>query len=96
MLEMLKKGIYTGLGMISLTKDRVEEAVKKLAEESKLSEEEGRKLVDEILSQSEKEKAKIEKKIDDMIKVALEKLDIPRRKDLEALEKKISKLEKKG
>lgn len=95
MLDILKKGVFTGLGMISLTKDKVESLAKKLAEESKLSEEEGRKLVNEILSQSEEEKKKIEAKVEEIVASTLKKLDIPSREKMENLTKRIEELERK-
>jgi polyhydroxyalkanoate synthesis regulator phasin len=46
MMDLLKRGILTGIGIASLTKDKIEELAEKIIEESKLSEEEGRKLVE--------------------------------------------------
>jgi polyhydroxyalkanoate synthesis regulator phasin len=44
MLDLLKKTILTGIGIASMTKDKVEELAKKIVKETKLSEEEGKKL----------------------------------------------------
>ena len=52
MLDLVKRGILMGIGISSLTKDKIEELAEKIIEESKLSEEEGRKLVEDLLKQS--------------------------------------------
>ncbi|TYB31674.1 MAG: hypothetical protein FXF47_03500 [Candidatus Mcinerneyibacterium aminivorans] len=95
MKDFLKKTILTGIGIASLTGEKIKEIGKKIAEESKMSEEEGEKFVDEILKQSEKTKKNIEKKVDEYVKKSLDKLDIPNQDKVEKLEKRINKLEKK-
>ena len=93
MFDLLKKTILTGIGIASMTKDKVEELGKKISEESKLTAEEGRKLVNDLLKQSEKARENLETQVQKFVKTALEKLDIPTREDLNRLEKRIKKLE---
>ena len=93
MFDLLKKTILTGIGIASLTKDKIEELGKKISEESKLSAEEGKKLVNDLLKQSEKARMDLETQVQKLVKIALEKLDIPTRDDLNRLEKRIIKLE---
>ncbi len=93
MFDLLKKTILTGIGIASLTKDKIEELGKKISEESKLSAEEGKKLVNDLLKQSEKAREDLENQVQKLVKIALEKLDIPTREDLNRLEKRIIKLE---
>ena len=93
MFDLLKKTILTGIGIASMTKDKIEELGKKISEESKLSAEEGKRLVQDLLKQSEKAKNNLETEVQKFVKIALEKLDIPTRDDLNRLEKRIKKLE---
>ena len=93
MFDLLKKTILTGIGIASMTKDKIEELGKKISEESKLSAEEGKRLVQDLLKQSEKAKNNLEAQVQKLVKNALEKLDIPTRDDLNRLEKRIKKLE---
>ncbi|MCK4357095.1 phasin family protein [Candidatus Bipolaricaulota bacterium] len=65
----------------------------KIIEESKLSEEEGRKLVEDLLKQSEEARKNLEEEVKKTVADALKKLDIPSREDLENLNTRIEKLE---
>jgi|LGVF01.1.fsa_nt_gb polyhydroxyalkanoate synthesis regulator phasin len=93
MFDLLKKTMLTGIGIASMTKDKIEELGKKISAESKLTEEEGKKMVNDLLKQSEKAREDLEAQIQKLVKKSLEKLDIPIREDLNRLEKRIKKLE---
>lgn len=53
MVDLIKKAIYTGVGLAVLTKEKAEELVKDLSEQAKLSEQEGKELFDGLLKHSE-------------------------------------------
>ena len=53
MVDLIKKAFYTGLGLAVLTKEKAEELVKDFAEQAKLSEHEGKELVDSMMKQSD-------------------------------------------
>lgn len=93
MFDLLKKTILTGIGIASMTKDKIEKLGKKISEESKLSAEEGKKFVNDLLKQSEKAKENFEAQVQKLVKNALQKLDLPTREDLNRLQKRIKKLE---
>ena len=93
MFDLLKKTILTGIGIASMTKDKIEELGKKISKESKLTEEEGKKMVNDLLKQSEKAREDLENQVQKLVQKALEKLDIPTREDFNRLEKKVKKLE---
>jgi polyhydroxyalkanoate synthesis regulator phasin len=95
MLDALKKTLYAGIGLAFLTRDKIEEMAKKMAEEAKLSEGEGKKLFEEFLRKSEEARATMEKMVTGAVATALEKLDIPRRGDIKALEARVAALEAK-
>jgi len=93
MLDLAKRGVLTGIGLASLTKDKIEELAENIIEESKLSEEEGRKLVDDLLKQSEEARKNLEEEVKKTVGDALKRLDIPSRKDFEDLNARVEKLE---
>ena len=93
MLDLLKKTLLTGIGIAALTKEKVEEVAKKIAKESKLSEKEGKKLVKDLLEKSDEARKNLEKQVDELVKNALKKLNIPTQENLQKLENKIRKLE---
>ena len=93
MIDLLKKGILTGIGIGLITKDKIEDYVKKAAKEAELTEEESRKLADELLKHSEETKQQIEKKINDEVKKVVDKLGVATHEDLKEIQKQLDKLQ---
>ena len=93
MFDLLKKATLMGIGITSMTKDKIEELAKEIVEEGKLSEEEGKKLVEDLLKQSDEARKDLESRVEKLVKSALEKLDIPSYAEVEKLEVRIKKLE---
>ena len=96
LFESLKKTLYAGVGLAFLTRDKIEEMGKRMAEEAKLSEADGKKFIDEILKKSEDAKNALEKAVNAAVSAAMEKLDIPRNGDLKALEARVKALENRN
>ena len=48
MLEEIKKGLMASFGTIFITKEKIEEATKKMVEQAKISKEDAQKLADEL------------------------------------------------
>jgi polyhydroxyalkanoate synthesis regulator phasin len=92
MLDLLKKGILTGIGLGVMTKDKIEEVVKKTIQEAKLSEEEGKKLLTSLLEQSDEYRTNLETKINEQVNKVIDKLDFPSKKEFEALKKELEEL----
>ncbi|MCD6599378.1 MAG: hypothetical protein J7L19_02240 [Dehalococcoidia bacterium] len=93
MLDITKKAILLGIGLASMAGDKVEELGRKIAEEEKLSKEEGRKLVEDLLKQSDEVAENLKDQVEKLVENTLEKLNSPSSKDLQKLEKRIKKLE---
>jgi len=66
---------------------------KKLAEEAKLGETEGKKFIDEILKKSEEAKSSLQRAVDAGASAALERMNVARDRDLKALEARVKALE---
>lgn len=86
MLQLLKKSAFVSLGLAAMSAGSIKRIGKKIAQEGKLSEAEGKKLVDDLLDQSEKSREEINTKIKKLVKESLEEMDLVTRKDLEGLE----------
>lgn len=93
MFDLLKKGVLTGVGIGMMTKEKISEFAKKLAEEAKLSEEEGSKFVEDILIESEKRKKYLEDSINKQVQNVLERLNVPTRDELDKIKKRIDVLQ---
>ena len=59
--DLFKKFINTGVGFLSQGNKRVQTALDKLVKESKISEQEGKKIMDDLLKSSETKRADLEK-----------------------------------
>ncbi len=94
MSEMFKKMGLFGIGVVSLTQEKIEEFSQEMIKKGDMSKEEGKKFVKEVLSEKEKHLKDIEKKINETVKENIKKSGIVMKSDIAALERKIEKLEK--
>ncbi len=94
MSELIRKMGLFGIGVISLTQEKAEEFTQEMIKKGEISREEGKKFVKEVLSEQEKQLKDLEEKINNKVKESMEKSGVVMKSDLEALERKIDKLEK--
>lgn len=94
MSEKFRKMGLFGIGVVSLTQEKIEEFSHEMIKKGEMSKEEGKKFVKEVLSEKEKQLKDIEKKINEKVKENLKKSGIVMKGDIAALERKIEKLEK--
>jgi len=78
-----------------MTKDKIREFVKKMAEKAKLSEEEAHELADELLKQSEETKQKFEEKMDERIKKYIGGLGLATKDDVKKIREELQELKGK-
>ncbi len=95
MSDFLKKVILTTLGTVSLTKKKTEALVKDLVKHGDLTQTEGKKLINDLTKNVEKERDAIEKNTEKIIRNILKKTEIPTRKEIADLKNKIEQLNKK-
>jgi polyhydroxyalkanoate synthesis regulator phasin len=94
MFDFIKKAIFIGAGLASLTAEKIEEAVKEIVNKGDLTEKQGKELVQELKEKSAKARKELGERIDKMISDTLQKLNIPTRKEVEELKARIEQLEK--
>ena len=93
MFDLIKRTMLTGVGLAAMTKDKIEELAKEFAEKGKLTEKEGKELVDDLLQKSEKAKKDLEKDIEKVVKNTMKKMNIASGEELSNLTKRVKKLE---
>ncbi len=93
--DLLKKILYQGVGMAAGAKERVEKAVKELIGEKKITNDEGKKIVDEFSSNLDNKAKDLETKIRSAINEALLKVRPATKSEVEELKKRIEDLEKR-
>ena len=90
--EFIKKTMMTGIGMALKTQAEFEEMTKSFIDKSRMSEEEGRKFIDEMLDKYKESKQNMEKQIETAVKKIIEKTDLASNKDLKSLKDEVEKL----
>lgn len=92
MLDLMKKAIFTGLGLAFMTKEKIEEFSKELVEKGRLSETEGKEFIDELQKKSDEARKKLEEQIENAVNNTLKKMNIATRDDISRIEKQLAKL----
>ena len=92
MIDLVKKAMFTGIGVMSLTKEKIEALAADFVEKGKLSEHEGKKLVEEMMERSEESKDELKKQIEQVVQATLGKMDIASKSDMEELKQELAAL----
>ena len=94
MFELIKRSIFIGAGLASMTAEKIEEAVSEIVKKGEISEKQGRELVQDLLEKGSKVRKELAERIDRVIQEKLQKLNIPTRREIEELKTRIEQLEK--
>ena len=92
MTSILEKGVYLGLGILSMTRERAEEIIDDLVEKGKVSKDESAKAVRDLMDRVENEKRSLEKKISNMVEDTVKRMHLATQHDIDALNKKLDKI----
>ena len=92
--KAFKKFVYTGVGLLSTSADKLKGAVENLVSDDKISKDEGERIVDDFFNETETRKEEYETKIKAIVKKLTEKLKIAKNEEVEALTKRSQELEK--
>ena len=96
MLDLIKKTLFTGVGLAAMTADKIEELARELVQKGELSEKDGRELVDDLLKRSEEARKEWEKRIKGLVQEIIEKANLATQEEVENLAARIERLEKEG
>ncbi len=94
MIDLVKKTLLTGVGVAALTKEKIEEVARDFVEKGKLSEQEGKALVDDLMARSDESRKELQKQIEEKVVQLLDKMDLAKKSDLEALKGEVEELRK--
>ncbi len=92
MIDLIKKALLTGVGIASLTKDKVDELAKELIDKGKISEQEGEKLVQDLFDQAEESRETLKSQTESLVKNIIAKMHLARVEDIELLKSEIEQL----
>ena len=94
MFELLKKSVLTGIGLALKTREEAEDLVREIINQGELSEQEGRKFLEDLLQRYDESRMKLEDKIEKSVREFLKKADVVTGDELKALKKEIRDLKK--
>jgi polyhydroxyalkanoate synthesis regulator phasin len=95
MVDLLKQAFLVGVGLAAMTRDRVEQYARELADNAKLSADKGQEFVKEVMGRAEKARSDMEARVQAAVNDALHKTDLATRDDLARLVARVDALEKK-
>jgi polyhydroxyalkanoate synthesis regulator phasin len=94
MLEIVKKAMMTGIGMALLAKDEMEDLAREVVEKGKMTEQDGKKFINELQKRYEDVQGKLEERVETTVRDILKKMDVVTGEDLKAIKKEIRELKK--
>ncbi len=92
MIDLVKKAVLTGIGVASLTKDKIEDLANEMVVKGKMTEQEGSKLVQEMLSRAEESRQTVKTQTESLVQSTIAKMQLARIEDIELLQAEILKL----
>jgi len=92
MKETLKNMFYIGAGAAFLTKEKLEELKTDFVEKGKVTQEEGKQLLEEMFKKSEEAKNQLEQKIQDTVTDQLKKKNVATGDDIAELKNQVDEL----
>ena len=93
MIDQIKRMMLTGVGLAVMTKDKVEELGRDLAEQAKLGESEGREFVANLMKQSESARGEFETRVNALVKKAVDRLNLAHKEEVTKLQARVDALE---
>ncbi len=90
---LFKKFVYTGVGLVSLTKEKMQKVVNELIDEDKISAKEGKKLVEDFFKNTETKKSELEVQLKSVVEKVVKKFSYATSSEVEELTNRIKVLE---
>ena len=92
MIELIKKAVLTGVGVASLTKEKVEELSREIVIKGKMSEEEGEKFINEMVARAQQSKQALKDQTAMLIEKTLSTMQFAKSSEIEELRQEIDRL----
>ncbi len=92
--DFIQRMLQTGVGLASAAAERLEDTVKDLIKDGKLSTDEGKRIVSDFMNDTKEQRSFMNSKVASVREQVKEKLDLPTSKEVKKLKKRIKKLEK--
>ena len=94
MSETLRKLGLIGIGVLAITEEKIRQTVDELIEKGEMNREEGKSLVQELLTEKKKQMQELGDTISNSVQNSIDRSKIATKDDIARLEDKIAELEK--
>ncbi len=94
LFDVVEQAMFTGVGLALKTKDEVRKLAKDFAKKAELSEEEGKKFIDDYLKRYDKSREKLEEKVEKTVREVVGRTGLVTKDELEEIKTEIKKLKK--
>jgi polyhydroxyalkanoate synthesis regulator phasin len=93
--ELLKKLLYTGVGLVAITAEKLQTVVNDLVKEEKITTEEGKKLVEDFVKNTESKKDELETQLKQFVEKSVKSFSFATTQQVEDLTARLEALEAK-
>jgi polyhydroxyalkanoate synthesis regulator phasin len=93
MFDLFKKTYLAGLGLASMTREKMEEVADELVKRGEIAEKDRGRIIEDMMKQMQKEQDKLFKKVREYVKSAIRESDLPTRDEYNGLHMRIIRLE---
>lgn len=94
MLQFLRKTYLLGLGLASVTRERLEEVVDELVKRGEVAEGDRQKVLDDLLERAKEEQKKLSTSVKEGVQKVVGEMGIPTRKEFSDLVERVAHMEK--
>lgn len=95
MEDLFKKFLYTGVGLVALTAEKIQATVDKMVSENKITIDEGKRIVDDFLKNSQSKREEFETQLKSITERVVKNFDFVTESEVADLKKRIAALEAK-
>lgn len=95
MLDLFERGFLATLGMLSLSRERVQELVDQMVERGELKREDSKQMVDKLVKRGQEEQNAVQKLVRQEVHKAMQDMDLVTRQDVLDLNARLDLLLKK-
>lgn len=91
-VNYIKRSAKSGMGVVGWAEDEINTGIKRLTHAGEITEQQARKLREDLISRMSKGKAEVERRVEETVEVILHRLNIPAQKDFKRLSDKLAHL----
>ena len=95
MEDLFKKFVYTCVGLVASTVEKMQKSVEKLVDEDKISQEEGKKIIDDLVKNTEAKREEFEGKLKTVVEEVLTKMNLATQSQVKDLTDRLAAVEAK-